>query len=65
MILAPRYIATKPVASVMSTAGLCAICEQREAIHSCRQCGAIVCDRHFNRDQALCTDCAAMGSLSQ
>jgi RecJ-like exonuclease len=42
----------------MSVAELCDICESRQAVHTCRRCGASVCDRHFDDETGLCADCA-------
>ncbi|MFC6787801.1 hypothetical protein ACFQFH_18695 [Halobaculum halobium] len=43
----------------MSTTGLCQICERATASHSCRQCGAVVCEDHWDADRRLCADCTA------
>lgn len=43
----------------MSVSGLCQICESRQAEYRCENCGALVCEVHYDRDLALCTDCAA------
>lgn len=42
----------------MSVTGLCQICEQKEAIHQCTRCGALVCKDHYDSSTGLCTDCA-------
>ncbi|MFC3958557.1 hypothetical protein [Halovivax cerinus] len=43
----------------MSVEGLCQICESRPAEHRCENCGALVCDVHFEGGLGLCADCAA------
>ncbi len=43
----------------MSISGLCQVCESREANHSCENCGALVCEMHYDDDLHYCTDCAA------
>ncbi|AGB16669.1 hypothetical protein Halru_2077 [Halovivax ruber XH-70] len=43
----------------MSVEGLCQICESRPAEHQCENCGALVCDVHFDSELGLCADCAA------
>ncbi|WP_158055845.1 eL43 family ribosomal protein [Halorussus halophilus] len=43
----------------MSVTGLCQICEQREAKHSCPNCGTLACERHWNEETDLCEQCAS------
>ncbi len=43
----------------MSVAGLCQVCESRNAEHQCPNCGALVCDVHFEDDLGICTTCAS------
>ncbi|MFC4249489.1 hypothetical protein ACFOZ7_21580 [Natribaculum luteum] len=43
----------------MSITGLCQICESRSAEHRCDNCGALVCEVHYDADLGLCADCAA------
>jgi len=43
----------------MSTADLCQVCESEMARHTCDQCGAAVCDDHYDRSTALCASCAS------
>lgn len=42
----------------MSVTGLCEICERRTAEHSCRQCGSVVCAKHFDSGFESCLECA-------
>lgn len=42
----------------MSITGVCQVCESAEGRHSCEQCGALVCDTHFERVEGLCSQCA-------
>jgi hypothetical protein len=42
----------------MSVAGLCQICESREAKDTCGQCGRTVCSQHYDDAFGLCMDCA-------
>ncbi|MFC7046593.1 hypothetical protein ACFQH6_15330 [Halobacteriaceae archaeon GCM10025711] len=42
----------------MSVSGLCQICENAPARHSCERCGAVVCDAHFDTAAGYCLDCA-------
>lgn len=43
----------------MSVTGLCQICEQKEAEHSCPNCGTLACEDHWNEALGLCVECAA------
>lgn len=43
----------------MSVSGLCQICESRQAQHRCPNCGALVCEVHYDTELGLCADCAA------
>lgn len=45
----------------MSVTGLCEICENRTAEHSCLQCGAVVCEKHFDQEFDVCLQCAPAG----
>ena len=42
----------------MSVASLCAVCESREAEHTCDRCGRGVCAQHHDDAFGLCLDCA-------
>lgn len=42
----------------MSVTGLCQVCEQREAKHSCPNCGTLACDQHWDEGTDLCAQCA-------
>ncbi len=42
----------------MSVSGLCGVCERAEARHTCRTCGRVVCNDHWNESLAACTPCA-------
>ena len=41
----------------MSVEGLCAICETRTADHGCDLCGRMVCERHYETADSVCTEC--------
>jgi hypothetical protein len=43
----------------MSFAGVCQVCESAEARYTCDQCGAAVCETHYDARYGLCTRCAA------
>ncbi|WP_257298602.1 hypothetical protein [Haloarchaeobius sp. FL176] len=43
----------------MSVETLCQICEDARASHRCNRCGAMVCDRHYEREHGMCLDCAS------
>lgn len=43
----------------MSVTGLCQICEQRDAEHSCPNCGTLACEQHWDETTDLCAQCAA------
>jgi hypothetical protein len=43
----------------MSVTGLCQICTDAEADESCRLCGKLVCDRHYEESVAQCVECTA------
>lgn len=43
----------------MSFSGVCHVCEAAEGRHTCDKCGALVCDDHYDTEQALCTRCVA------
>jgi len=43
----------------MSVSGLCEICQQPEVDHTCDRCGQLVCDRHFEEDRGVCSECVA------
>lgn len=42
----------------MSVSGLCQICEVKEGRFTCDNCGAVVCEDHYDDDVGLCLDCA-------
>ncbi|WP_313691340.1 hypothetical protein [Halorarum halobium] len=41
----------------MSVSGLCQICEAKEGRFTCDNCGAFVCEDHYDRTEGLCADC--------
>ena len=43
----------------MSFQGVCQVCESALADRTCDQCGAFVCDRHFDADTGVCVSCAS------
>lgn len=43
----------------MSISGLCQICESRQAQERCDNCGALVCEQHYDQGLGLCADCSA------
>ncbi|MFC4447686.1 hypothetical protein [Halorussus aquaticus] len=43
----------------MSVTGLCQICEQNDAEHSCPNCGTLACEKHWSEATGLCAQCAA------
>jgi hypothetical protein len=43
----------------MSVETLCQICEDARATQQCNHCGAMVCDRHYEREHGMCLDCAS------
>lgn len=49
----------------MSVTGLCDICENRTADRSCPQCGAVVCEKHFDEEFGACMRCAPARGPSQ
>ncbi len=42
----------------MSVSGLCEICERPGVEETCDRCGRLVCDRHFDDGDGVCTECA-------
>lgn len=42
----------------MSVSELCQICEAREARFTCDNCGAVVCEDHYDDDVGFCLNCA-------
>jgi hypothetical protein len=44
----------------MSVSGLCSVCETRAARYSCDNCGALVCQAHYQESRGVCTDCASV-----
>ena len=45
----------------MSVSGLCSVCEARQASHSCDNCGALVCEEHYDESRGFCAECASAG----
>lgn len=45
----------------MSVTGLCQICTTEEAEESCRLCGKLVCERHYEESIGQCVECTADG----
>jgi ribosomal protein L37AE/L43A len=43
----------------MSFQGVCQVCEAAPADHSCEQCGALVCEKHFDEGIGVCVQCAS------
>ncbi len=48
-----------PLRVRMSVTGLCQICTDAEADESCRLCGKLVCERHYEESVAQCVECTA------
>lgn len=46
----------------MSVQGLCQICENATAEHTCSQCGTAVCSDHYEEGLGLCVTCAQGGT---
>lgn len=47
----------------MSFSGVCQVCESAEAAHTCDQCGAHVCETHYDREMGFCTQCAQRSNV--
>jgi hypothetical protein len=45
----------------MSVEGLCSVCETRTARYSCDNCGALVCQEHYQESRGVCVQCASAG----
>lgn len=45
----------------MSVTGLCQICTTEEAEESCRLCGKLVCERHYEKSLEQCVECTGDG----
>jgi hypothetical protein len=43
----------------MSVSGLCEVCQQPAVDHTCDRCGNLVCDRHFDSELGVCSECVA------
>jgi hypothetical protein len=43
----------------MSVSGLCQVCESSAAEESCERCGALVCEKHYDAEHAMCVSCVA------
>lgn len=43
----------------MSVSGLCEECGTGEVTDACDRCGRLVCERHYDEETGLCTDCAS------
>jgi hypothetical protein len=41
----------------MSVAGGCELCQTGDVSDTCRRCGNLVCDRHYDPEYDLCTEC--------
>jgi len=41
----------------MSVSGLCEVCQQPAVDHTCDRCGNLVCDRHFDSELGVCSEC--------
>ncbi|MDG5778684.1 hypothetical protein VB773_09835 [Haloarculaceae archaeon H-GB2-1] len=41
----------------MSVAGGCAICQSGDVSGTCRRCGNLACERHYDAEYDLCTEC--------
>ncbi len=48
----------------MSVSGVCQVCESAEATQTCPNCGAMVCDDHYDRELSVCTRCASAARQS-
>ena len=42
----------------MSNAGLCQVCEDARARHTCQRCGTQVCTEHWDETIGACSACA-------
>jgi len=43
----------------MSVSGGCEICHAGDVSETCRRCGNLVCDRHFDYEFDCCVECAS------
>ncbi|WP_436931595.1 hypothetical protein [Halosimplex halobium] len=43
----------------MSVSGLCEVCQRPDVDHTCDRCGNLVCDRHFDTQLGICSECVA------
>ncbi|QSG05559.1 Zinc finger domain [Halapricum desulfuricans] len=43
----------------MSVSGLCDVCGQPDVDHVCDRCGRLVCDRHYDAELGVCTECGS------
>lgn len=43
----------------MSVSSPCEICLSGAVEHTCRRCGKLVCEDHFDDESGLCVDCLA------
>jgi len=41
----------------MSVTGLCQVCEDASATHTCPTCGRVVCLTHWDDAAGVCTEC--------
>lgn len=50
----------------MSVTGLCQVCEEAQAEHTCPTCGTAVCQAHYDPVSGRCESCAiGDGELSE
>ena len=45
----------------MSVSGICQVCEAAEGKHTCKRCGSLVCNEHWDRTARACLACAEGG----
>jgi len=43
----------------MSVSSPCEICTTRDIEYTCRRCGKLVCERHYDEEMNLCVECSA------
>lgn len=42
----------------MSVSSPCELCGETDIEGACERCGRLVCERHYDAELALCTECA-------
>jgi hypothetical protein len=56
--MAEKLIIIHVVLDNMSVTGLCVICDRPAVEHSCDRCGQLVCNRHWDNQRRICTECS-------